>query len=102
MVLPTLPKLPPRQEACLTYMAQFFVKHRHMPSQREICEELGIKSTSASPYVAPLVKKGYLHRLDEASRASGRNYELTNLAVEKLKMLGVGLPTDEGQFSLDV
>ena len=102
MVLTTLPKLPPRQEEVLRFIARFFVKHRHMPTQREICQELQVNSTSAAPYVNPLMKKGYLNRIDETARTVGRNFELTELAVEKLKLLGEPLVVEDGQLAMNV
>ncbi|MFT5692001.1 MAG: DNA-binding MarR family transcriptional regulator [Oceanicoccus sp.] len=95
-MLQTLPKLTEKQERCLVFLSNYFFKHRHMPAHREICIELGLSGSSAKTYVEPLTKKGYLARLD-LPRGRGRNYELTEIAIEKLQLMGVAT---DAQLSL--
>jgi DNA-binding MarR family transcriptional regulator len=78
-----LPTLTNKQARTLEYIYRFYIEHRDYPTHREIAEALKIKSTNAMPFVNPLIKKGYLKRVN----GPRRNMRLTTQALEKLKLM---------------
>jgi len=81
-----MPKLTARQEEVLRFYAEYFLRHRDWPTQREAAENLEIASTNVQPFVRPLLEKGYVQKLAQNTR---RNYELTTKGWEKAQQLGV-------------
>jgi len=80
-----LPLLTNKQADCLTYIFRFFVTHRDYPTHREIAEAMSVHSTNVSPYLRPLINKGYIRRNDAAKR----NIRLTHRALQKLRLMGL-------------
>jgi DNA-binding MarR family transcriptional regulator len=78
-----LPMLTDKQARTLEYIFNFYIAHRDYPTHREIAAALKIKSSNAMPFVNPLIKKGYLERID----GPRRNIRLTSQALEKLKLM---------------
>ncbi|MGI6037938.1 MAG: transcriptional repressor LexA [Limnochordia bacterium] len=63
-------KLTERERQVLDYLKSFIEQRGYPPSVREICEALGIKSTStAHSYLRRLEKKGYIRREATKPRA---------------------------------
>jgi DNA-binding MarR family transcriptional regulator len=85
--LTVLPPLTEKQAKALEYVLDFFLKHRFYPTQREIANALGVRSTTADMYLKPLIAKGYLERVPRQRR----NIRLTNDALLKLELLGVAV-----------
>ena len=97
MTDPDLLELPPlteRQASLLLYIARYFRDHRYMPTQREMCEHLGIRSTNAQAYVRALEQKGYVAR----RLGRRRNLKFTPAGTEKLRLLGQELGEQRGLF----
>lgn len=86
-MLRVLPALTENQLRCLRWILDYFNKNRHYPTQREIADEMKIKSPTAEMYVGPLVEKGYLTRVP----GRHRNIRLTGDALEKLEILGMSV-----------
>lgn len=83
--LPNLPPLTDRQAELLRYIWRYWLDRRYTPTQREMCQHLGIASTNAAPHLNALERKGYVRR----SQAQGRrNIRITRAGAEKLAMLG--------------
>jgi len=57
-----LPPLTDKQEECLIYLFSYFTEHRYYPTQREIARQMHLKSNSATIFIEPLIKKGYVER----------------------------------------
>lgn len=74
-----IPELSPRLKECLLFIAWFFVEHKMYPTQREIARGINLskRTQTASGYVEPLVKKGFL---EKATGSGKRNLRLTQLA----------------------
>jgi len=58
---------------------------QYYPTQREVAEAMHLRSTSAAPYLNPLVNKGFLTR--EPRRR--RNIMLTPAGIKKLVLMGI-------------
>jgi DNA-binding MarR family transcriptional regulator len=86
--LKVLPPLTDKQAKCLEFILNFFAEHRYYPTQREVAEEMDIRSNTAAMYLAPLIQKGYLLRGPKGHR---RNISLTNEALERLQKMGVNV-----------
>lgn len=87
MNLQVLPPLTEKQAECLKYLVGYFLERRYYPTQREVAAAMRLSSSTAESYLEPLERKGYLER--EPRRR--RNIRLTNAAVEKLELMGVGV-----------
>ena len=62
--------LKPKEQRVLEYLKEKMNEKGYAPSVREICKDLGIKSTSsAQGYLEKLAKKGYIDRENGKSRA---------------------------------
>ena len=62
--------LKPKEQKVLEYLREKMNEKGYAPSVREICKDLGIKSTSsAQGYLEKLAKKGYIDRENGKSRA---------------------------------
>lgn len=74
-----IPDLSPRLRECLLFIAWFFLKNGMYPTQNEIARGIGLskKTRTATGYVDPLIKKGFLVK---ASDSGKRNLRLTPLA----------------------
>lgn len=83
--LRSLPPLTERQAECLVYLYNYFIEHRYYPTQREIVKKMNLKTNSAATFIEPLRKKGYL----EKEPGKQRNIDLTHMAIEKLKFMGM-------------
>jgi DNA-binding MarR family transcriptional regulator len=83
--LRSLPPLTERQAECLIYLYNYFIEHRYYPTQREIVKKMNLKTNSAATFIEPLCKKGYL----EKEPGKRRNIDLTHMAIEKLKFMGM-------------
>ena len=85
-VVEELPHLTPRQLDALAWVYEYWIDHRHGPTQREIAVGLGAsaRTATAAPFVDPLVVKGYLERTPAASR----NIRPTTKAAKKLTLEG--------------
>jgi SOS-response transcriptional repressor LexA len=83
--LMSLPPLTERQTECLVFIYNYFIEHRYYPTQREIVQKMNLKTKSAATFVEPLRKKGYLKK----EPGKRRNIDLTHMAIEKLKFIGV-------------
>lgn len=81
-----LPALTAKQHTFLEAVLKYFGRHRHYPTQRELAEIIGIRSTNVEAYLKPLVEKGYISR--EPRRR--RNIRLTSNALEKLLLINGG------------
>jgi DNA-binding MarR family transcriptional regulator len=79
--LTVLPPLSEGQQRCLKFILDYFIEHRYYPTQREVVEAMGIRSSTAESYLAPLRRKGYLQRKVKKQR---RNMRLTPKARQKL------------------
>lgn len=81
--LPNLPPLTDRQFDLLRYIWRYWLDKKYTPTQREMCQYLGIASTNAGPHLNALERKGYVRR------AQGRrNIRITRAGAEKLTMMG--------------
>lgn len=85
--LDELPPLTKKQEGVMRYLATFWSKNRHMPTQKQIGEAMGVQAAAAQGYVEALAKKGYVMRI--AGRR--RNLRFTSAGVEKLTLIGAPL-----------
>jgi DNA-binding MarR family transcriptional regulator len=85
LILKELQPLTSSQLKCLKFILDFYIKHRHYPTHREIMKGLKIKGDNADPYLKPLEAKGYLVRVPHKQRS----IKLTPDACEKLKLEGV-------------
>ena len=54
------PTLPPRQEAVLVALAAHLASYGRCPTHREVAEKLGLQTSDITPYLLPLVRKGFL------------------------------------------
>ena len=81
--LKTYPPLSPRQQQLLKFMWKYWADKGYWPTQREMCEALGLKSTNAGPYLRPLADKGYIQKAAER-----RGWMISTMGVEKLERLG--------------
>jgi predicted transcriptional regulator len=74
-----LPDLGPKLKQCLIFIAWYFQKHAKYPTQSEIARgiRLSPKTKTASGYVDPLVRKGFLIKSTVGGK---RNIRLTQLA----------------------
>lgn len=65
-----LPPLSPRLRECLFFIAWYFVNNKMYPTQKEIASGLRLteKTKTATGYVEPLVKKGYLRKEHNVKR----------------------------------
>lgn len=86
-VLHPLPMLTQRQARVLLFVAEYYVKHRVYPTNREVCEGCDIRSSNPAPFIGPLVAKGLLARLP----GQRRNLRLTEAALGVLESWGVGV-----------
>jgi len=82
-----LPALTEKQGECLLYIFNYYARHRHFPTHREITSAMGSTSTTAAMYVDPLVEKGYLVRTGVGRQA--RNIRITADGLERLRLMGV-------------
>lgn len=80
-VLPTLTK---RQVEVLSFLGNYFQEKRDYPTQREIADHFRISQNAAALHLQALSKKNYVVRLP----GERRNIRLTELAIEKLRMIG--------------
>lgn len=85
--LKILPALSERQSECLLFIFNFYARHKHFPTHREIAGAMGSTSTTAAMYVGPLIEKGYLVRAGEGREA--RNIRITADGLERLRLMGV-------------
>lgn len=81
------PSLTTRQAQVLHFIATYFLRERQYPTNREICEGCGIRSSNPTPFIEPLVKKGLLVKL----RGQRRNLRITERALPVLENLGTSL-----------
>ncbi|HOP86074.1 MAG TPA: hypothetical protein PLM71_08360 [Syntrophorhabdaceae bacterium] len=79
----TLPPLTDKQEECLVYLFSYFTEHRYYPTQREIAQQMHLKSNSAAIFIEPLIKKGYI----EKEPGKNRNIHITKAGFLKLKLI---------------
>jgi DNA-binding MarR family transcriptional regulator len=63
-----------RQLAIAEAMLRYHDAHGEWPSQREIADQMGLKSTNMSPYFGALIKKGIAEKIPDRGR---RNVALT-------------------------
>lgn len=82
LALPVLPPLSERQQVLLRFLWDFYQTRRYFPTHRECAEALKLRSTQVGGYLEPLIKKGYVVRLNQPSR----NITLTQLAVDRLRV----------------
>lgn len=82
--LKVLPILTDRQAECLIYIFEYFVRHRFYPTQREIAQEMKLRTNSAETHIVPLIKKGYITK----ELGQRRNLRLTPAALQKLELMG--------------
>lgn len=81
--------LPPRQEEVLVYVAGCIATHGSGPTHRLIAQKLSLKSADISPYLLPLVRKGYLVEVGKTRTGAHRkNYHPTQLAYAYFKVIG--------------
>ncbi len=83
-----MPYLTDRQLHCLQYIADFYVAKGYYPSHREIVGEMGLRTATAATYLEPLLRKGFIRRVE---RARSRNIRLTKLALERLAVEAHGV-----------
>jgi SOS-response transcriptional repressor LexA len=83
-VVEELPHLTQRQLEALAWVCEYWAAHRHGPTQREIAMGLGAstRTSTAAPFIDPLVAKGYLER----TAAASRNVRPTVKAAQKLSL----------------
>jgi SOS-response transcriptional repressor LexA len=63
-------KLTPRQQAIMDYITSYISEYGFAPSIREICEGVGLSSSStAHSHLTTMVRKGYLRRHPSKPRA---------------------------------
>jgi DNA-binding MarR family transcriptional regulator len=79
-----LPTLTQRQAEVLTFLGRYFQTNRDYPTQREIADHFGVSQNAAALHLVALSKKNYVVRLP----GERRNIRLTELALEKLRMIG--------------
>ena len=89
--------LKPKEQRVLEYLKEKMKEKGYAPSVREICKDLGIKSTSsAQMYLEKLAVKGYIDRENGKSRAIILSGETENKVYHyKVPVLGqvaAGLP----------
>lgn len=90
------PVLTDRQAECLRYLYRYFREHAYYPTQREIAEAMGLRTTTAAVYLDPLEKKGVVTR---AGR-SRRNVRITPQGVRMLRRLGVALDGEQEHLQI--
>ena len=57
------PPLTARQREALQIVWDYYLRHRHYPTVREVGAAMGLSSRNGAIYVEPLVTKGYLERV---------------------------------------
>lgn len=90
--LQVLPTLTGRQAEILAFLNHYFITNRDYPTQREIAEHFAISQNAAALHLVALGKKSYVLRLP----GERRNIRLTDLAFEKLRMMGEGAGSQMG------
>lgn len=70
-----------RQLEIAEMMLRYHEVHDEWPTQREIADSVGIKSTNTSQYLAALIKKGVAMKLDRGRR----NVALTDKGAEMIR-----------------
>jgi len=85
--LKVLPALTDKQSECLLFIFNYYSKHKHFPTHREIAKAMEIRSSTAAMFLDPLVEKGYLTR----SGREARNIRITLDGVERLKLMGASV-----------
>ena len=86
------PTLPPRQEAVLIALAAHLASHGRSPTHREVAEKLGLHTGDVTPYLLPLVKKGFLATIGTERVGARRRWHLpTPLAEKYLKKREIDL-----------
>jgi predicted transcriptional regulator len=98
-VISGLPRLTDKQGIILTYICEYFGKHRCVPKHRDLCDQINVSSANAGPYFKALLKKGYLAKENDM-------YQPTSKALEwldnegKSQILQNLTTTKNGQMSL--
>lgn len=85
LIMPVFPKLTEKQLECLKFVFEFYSKHLHYPSRREIAEAMHVSAPGANQHIEALIKKGYLLRVAGESRNIRANPE----SEEAYKHLGI-------------
>jgi hypothetical protein len=86
------PTLPPRQEAVLVALAAHLASHGRSPTHRQVAKKLGLLTADLSPYLLPLVKKGFLATAGTERVGARRRWHLpTPLAEKYLKKREIDL-----------
>lgn len=85
--LKILPALSEKQGECLLFIFNYYARHKHFPTHREITSAMGSTSTTAAMYVEPLIEKGYLVRA--GGKKEARNIRITTDGLERLRLMGV-------------
>jgi SOS-response transcriptional repressor LexA len=80
-----LPPVSKKQGKCLQFILSYFIENRYYPTQREVADAMGIKSSTVEHILQPLMQKGYLTR----EHKKQRNIRLTRDGIERLKLMGV-------------
>lgn len=70
-----------RQLEIAEMMLRYHEAHNDWPTQREIADSLGIKSTNTSQYLNALIKKGMAIKLDRGRR----NVAITNEGAHMIR-----------------
>ena len=85
-------KITPKQQEILDYLKNEILSKGYPPSVREICEAVGLKSTSSVfSHLEKLEKNGYIRRDPTKPRAIeiiDENFNLTRREVVKVPILG--------------
>ena len=74
-----MPKIPltPKQLKLLKFLKSFYDEHEYMPSYKEICEVIGVKSTNTvHDALVRLDRKGHIKRFKEGKYGGNRAIEL--------------------------
>ena len=85
-----LPYLRPREIAILKFIYEFLARNRHYPTRGEISATvLQAKASGPStPYIARLMKAGYLTK---SKATAHRNLRLTALGIKRLSQEGIAV-----------
>lgn len=78
--MPSQPRPPTyRQVEVMVAMLEAYQSENDWPTQRALCERLGIRSASALPYLEALIKKGLAERIPGKNH---RNIALTERGLD--------------------
>ena len=72
-----LPMLTARELQVLVYLDKFFNERHYVPSVREICNGVGLRSTSSvHAHIVKLAEKGYIDKVDSQGRSISINQDM--------------------------